>query len=93
MNAVLKQPELNLRPMAETDLSDVLQIEHAAYAFPWNRNIFKGCLREDYCCRVLELDGGDCRLCNHVHGRGRGAPAESLCGPRASQDGTGVMFC
>lgn len=58
MNAVLKQPDLNLRPMAETDISDVLQIEHAAYAFPWNRNIFRGCLREDYCCRVVELDGG-----------------------------------
>ncbi len=58
MNAVLKQPGLNLRPMAETDISDVLQIEHAAYAFPWNRNIFRGCLRENYCCRVVELDGG-----------------------------------
>ena len=58
MNAVLKQPDLNLRPMAETDISDVLQIEHAAYAFPWNRNIFRGCLREDYCCRVVELDSG-----------------------------------
>ncbi len=58
MNAVLKQPDLNLRPMAETDISDVLQIEHAAYAFPWNRNIFRGCLRENYCCRVVELDGG-----------------------------------
>ena len=57
MNAVLNQVQLNLRPMAETDISDVLQIECAAYAFPWNRNIFKGCLREDYCCRVVELDG------------------------------------
>lgn len=57
MNAVLNQAQLNLRPMAETDISDILQIECAAYAFPWNRNIFKGCLREDYCCRVLELDG------------------------------------
>ena len=57
MNAVLKQARLNLRPMVETDISDILQIECAAYAFPWNRNIFKGCLREDYCCRVAELDG------------------------------------
>ena len=46
-----------LRPMLETDLSDVLQIECAAYAFPWSRNIFKGCLREQYHCRVLELNG------------------------------------
>lgn len=57
MNAVLKEARLNLRQMAEADLGGILQIECAAYAFPWNRNIFKGCLREDYCCRVLELDG------------------------------------
>ncbi len=57
MNAVLKLDELTLRPMAETDIGDVLQIECAAYAFPWSRNIFKGCLRDNYCCRVVELDG------------------------------------
>ena len=57
MNAVLKQSQLNLRPMMETDIAPVLQIECAAYAFPWNRNIFKGCLRDDYCCRVVEMDG------------------------------------
>lgn len=57
MNAVLNQTQLNLRPMVETDIGDILQIECAAYAFPWNRNIFKGCLRSDYCCRVAEMDG------------------------------------
>ena len=57
MNAVPNQAQLHLRPMAETDIGDILQIECAAYAFPWNRNIFRGCLREDYFCRVVELDG------------------------------------
>ena len=57
MSAALNEVQLNLRPMVETDLSGILQIEYAAYAFPWNRNIFKGCLRDDYCCRVVELDG------------------------------------
>ena len=59
MNAVLNQAQaqVSLRPMADTDIGDILQIECAAYAFPWNRNIFKGCLRENYCCRVAELDG------------------------------------
>ena len=57
MSAALNDAQLNLRPMAVTDLSDILQIECAAYAYPWSRNIFKGCLRDDYCCRVLELDG------------------------------------
>ena len=57
MNAVLKHSRLNLRPMLEADIADILQIECAAYAFPWNRNIFRGCLRDDYCCRVVEMDG------------------------------------
>ncbi len=57
MSAALNDVQLDLRPMVETDLSGILQIEYAAYAFPWNRNIFKGCLRDDYCCRVVELDG------------------------------------
>ena len=45
-----------VRPMLDADLSDILQIECAAYAFPWSRNIFKGCMREKYHCRVLELN-------------------------------------
>ena len=57
MSAALNEAHLNLRAMVETDLSDILQIECAAYAYPWSRNIFKGCLRDDYCCRVVELDG------------------------------------
>ena len=57
MSAALNDVQLNLRPMAETDLSGILEIEYAAYAFPWNRNIFKGCLRDDYYCRVVEPDG------------------------------------
>ena len=57
MSAALNDAQLNLRPMVVTDLGDILQIECAAYAYPWSRNIFKGCLRDDYCCRVLELDG------------------------------------
>lgn len=57
MNAVLKEARPLLRPMVENDIGGVLQIECAAYAFPWNRNIFKGCLRDDYCCQVVEMDG------------------------------------
>ena len=58
MSAVLKESQLNLRPMMEPDIAHILQIECAAYTHPWNRNIFKGCLRDDYCCRVVEMDGG-----------------------------------
>ena len=57
MSAVLKETRLNLRPMVQTDITDILEIEYAAYPFPWNRNIFRGCLRDNYCCRVVEMDG------------------------------------
>ena len=57
MSAALNEVELSLRPMVETDLGDILQIEYAAYEFPWKRNIFKGCLQGDYCCWVVEMDG------------------------------------
>jgi ribosomal-protein-alanine N-acetyltransferase len=58
MNAVVRElPEVEFRPMRETDLDEVLSIEREAYEFPWSREIFRDCLRVGYRCRVLELDG------------------------------------
>ncbi|MBT8420397.1 MAG: ribosomal protein S18-alanine N-acetyltransferase [Gammaproteobacteria bacterium] len=50
-----------LRPMTENDLGTVIEIEHAAYPFPWTMGMFRDCLRIGYCCRVLEESkrGGD----------------------------------
>ena len=45
-----------LRPMQTTDLPMVLEIESAAYSFPWTQQIFKDCLQVGYTGRVLELD-------------------------------------
>ncbi|MEX2353929.1 MAG: ribosomal protein S18-alanine N-acetyltransferase [Gammaproteobacteria bacterium] len=42
--------------MIESDLDQVLAIEHSAYEFPWSRRIFTDCLRAGYCSWVL-LDG------------------------------------
>ena len=47
-----------LRPMREADLDVVLDIEQAAYAFPWTRGIFRDCLRAEYPAWVLEQDDG-----------------------------------
>lgn len=54
MSAALPEPLLHLRPMVELDLRQVLEIERAAYAFPWPMGIFRDCLRVGYCCWVLE---------------------------------------
>ena len=41
------------RRMTETDLPAVIDIESAAYMFPWSLGIFRDCLRVGYTCRVL----------------------------------------
>lgn len=57
MSAVIKEALLNLRPLVEADLVDVLNIEQSAYDFPWTGTIFQDCLRIGYSNWVLERDG------------------------------------
>ncbi len=49
-----QQSSLGLRPMVDTDLWAVVEIERDAYSFPWSEGIFRDCLRVGYCCWVLE---------------------------------------
>lgn len=76
MSAVVSISEPRLRPMQEADVSAVLEIERAAYEFPWTRAIFRDCLRVGYICFVYEgvrgllghgimsLAAGECHLLN-----------------------------
>jgi [ribosomal protein S18]-alanine N-acetyltransferase len=50
-------PQLNIRDMMPEDIPGVMQIENAAYQFPWSDGIFRDCLRVGYVCCVAELDG------------------------------------
>lgn len=43
-----------LRPMRETDLPRILEVERGSYGFPWSENIFRDCLRVGYCCWVVQ---------------------------------------
>ena len=54
MSAVLEDVPLDIRPMRDSDLAMVLDIEREAYAFPWSEGIFRDCLRAGYCCWVVE---------------------------------------
>ena len=47
-----------IRQMTHDDLDTVLEIESAAYDFPWNRQIFSDCLMAGYLASVLESDEG-----------------------------------
>jgi ribosomal-protein-alanine N-acetyltransferase len=41
--------------MRAEDLSTVIQVETAAYAYPWSEGILRDCLRVGYSCWVCEL--------------------------------------
>ena len=44
-----------LRPLDAGDLDHVMEIELAAYPFPWTRRIFTDCLRVGYDCWGLQM--------------------------------------
>jgi len=47
---------LQVRPMHEADVCEVIRIERASYQFPWTEGIFYDCLRVAYLCRVAVQD-------------------------------------
>jgi [ribosomal protein S18]-alanine N-acetyltransferase len=49
-------PEILIRPMVESDVSDVVSTERASYQFPWSEGIFRDCLRVGYICRVVTVE-------------------------------------
>ncbi|MDB6100187.1 MAG: ribosomal-protein-alanine N-acetyltransferase [Gammaproteobacteria bacterium] len=49
-------PDVLIRPMAESDVSDVIAVERASYQFPWSEGIFRDCLRVGYVCRVVTMN-------------------------------------
>ena len=53
LNAI---PDVLIRPMSETDVSEVIAVERASYQFPWSEGIFRDCLRVGYVCRVVTAD-------------------------------------
>jgi ribosomal-protein-alanine N-acetyltransferase len=42
------------------DVSEMMQIERQAYAFPWTENVLKDCLQGAYLCRGLMFKGALC---------------------------------
>jgi ribosomal-protein-alanine N-acetyltransferase len=57
MSAVVQTPELWVRPMQASDMSDVMRVELSVYSFPWTQRIFEDCLRVGYRCHVGEVAG------------------------------------
>jgi ribosomal-protein-alanine N-acetyltransferase len=47
--------DAHIRPMAESDVAEVVTIERSSYQFPWSEGIFRDCLRVGYVCRVVTV--------------------------------------
>jgi ribosomal-protein-alanine N-acetyltransferase len=57
VSAVLNgQPRL--RDMREADVPAVMEIERAAYEFPWTEGIMRDCFKFGYLCKVYESPDG-----------------------------------
>ncbi len=91
MNAVVLSRQVQMRNMREEDLPVVMDVERAAYEFPWTFGIFRDCIRFGYICKVLSgnsglvghgimsLGAGECHLlniCIHPDSQGQGYGTE-----------------
>ncbi len=76
MSAVISEGLPMVRSMRERDLPAVLEVERAAYEFPWTLGIFRDCLTFGHVCRVYEnarglighgimsVGAGECHMLN-----------------------------
>jgi [ribosomal protein S18]-alanine N-acetyltransferase len=48
--------DIQIQPMSESDVADVIVVERASYQFPWSEGIFRDCLRVGYVCRVATIN-------------------------------------
>ena len=87
MNARLQPPLPVIRPLGPDDVDRLIDIERAAYPYPWTRGIFADCIRVGYPCTGLQLGpdlagyiilswgAGECHLlnlCIHPDWQGQG---------------------
>ena len=56
MNAIL-EPAVELMPMVERDLDEVLRIEYRVYSHPWSRANFADSIASGYICWVCRVGG------------------------------------
>ena len=54
MSAVFSLNNFSTRPMTESDLDQIMEVELRIYPHPWTKGIFSDCIKVGYKCRVLE---------------------------------------
>ncbi len=56
MNALL-HPRIEMQPMSESDIAEVLAIEYRVYPYPWGRGNFTDSMTSGYSCWVCRVGG------------------------------------
>ena len=56
MNALL-MPRIEMQPMSESDITEVLAIEYRVFSYPWGRGNFTDSMASGYSCWVCRVGG------------------------------------
>ena len=81
-----------VRPLAESDLDRVLEIELQAYPHPWTRGIFADCLRVGYECWGLQVGTQLAGYCILTHAAGECHLLNLCVAPQWQRRGLGSIL-
>ena len=81
-----------IRQMNADDLDCVVEIEQAAYPFPWTRGIFADCLRAGYDCIALQAGPRVIAYTIQSHGAGENHLLNLCVAPDCQKKGYGNLM-
>jgi ribosomal-protein-alanine N-acetyltransferase len=81
-----------LRRLTEGDLDCIMEIELAAYPYPWTRGIFADCIKVGYDCWGLQAGGTLIGYCIQAHAAGENHLLNLCIAPEWQQQGFGSLL-
>jgi ribosomal-protein-alanine N-acetyltransferase len=81
-----------MRQMNADDLDSIVEIEQAAYPFPWTRGIFADCIRASYDCTVLQAGRRLIAYTIQLHGVGESHLLNLCVTPDCQKKGYGNLM-
>jgi len=81
-----------LRRLTEKDLDRIMEIELAAYPYPWTRGIFADCIRVGYECWGLQTDHALIGYCIQTQAAGENHLLNLCIAPEWQQQGFGSLL-
>lgn len=81
-----------IRALGASDIERVMEIELAAYPFPWTRTIFEDCIRVGYDCHGLFVGSNLCGYSVQAHAADESHLLNLCIDPRWQQRGYGSLM-